>query len=277
MNKTYKKIVLGVLLAGLVLGGLGLLLQYGVFQGVNASRTERTNTECLTDERVFDQADVLSGEEEEELRSLIADREQMTGLDIVLLTVREPELDDYYSIRDFAQDYYEEEKFGWDGPGGDGVIYVDNWATGYCWLCTTGKTAEKLGDSTIQYIIDRTNETVNEDPFGAYETMIKTTAAEMQNLNLFHFRVGNGWLVLIALAVAGIFAAVNLLSNKGSVTTDRSTYVPEGGVKTNQIADIYLRSHRTRVRIETDHDSIGGGGGGSIGGTDGHGGGGGRH
>lgn len=103
MNKTYKKIVLGVLLAGLVLGGLGLLLQYGVFQGVNASRTERTNTECLTDERVFDQADVLSGEEEEELRSLIADREQMTGLDIVLLTVREPELDDYYSIRDFAR------------------------------------------------------------------------------------------------------------------------------------------------------------------------------
>ena len=118
MNKTYKKIVLGVLLAGLVLGGLGLLLQYGVFQGVNASRTERTNTECLTDERVFDQADVLSGEEEEELRSLIADREQMTGLDIVLLTVREPELDDYYSIRDFAQDYYEEEKFV-DCPAGD--------------------------------------------------------------------------------------------------------------------------------------------------------------
>lgn len=277
MNKTYRKVAAVVLIIGLLLGGLGLLLKYGIFEGINAWKEERTNTQCRTEERVFDTANVLTEEEENGLRELIGEKEKLTGLDIVLLTIREPGTDDYYAIRDYAQSYYEEQGFGWDKPNGDGVIYVDNWATGYCWLCTTGRAAEKLGDSTVRYIIDRTNETVNEEPYGAYRTMINTTAAEMQNLNLFHFRVGNLWLVLIALAAAAIFAAVNYVGNRGQVTTSRSTYVPEGGVRTNQIADVYLRSHISRRKIETDHDTGGSDGGGSIGGSGGHGGGGGRH
>ena len=278
MNKTYRNVALGILIAGLVLGGLGLFLKYGVFQGMMASKEARTNTQCLTEERIFDEANVLTDAQEADLLQLLLKKEEMIGADIVLLTIREPEIDDYYAIRDYAQSYYEEYKFGWNHPNGDGMIYVDNWATGYCWLCTTGKVTEKLDDRTIQFIIDRTNETVNEDPYGAYATMIETAAAEMQNLNLFHFRIGNIWLLLIALVAAGIFAACNLIGNKGKATTGRSTYVPEGGVKINQRQDIFLRSHVTRQKIETDHDSGGpGGGGGSIGGSNGHGGGGGRH
>ena len=34
MNKTYRNIIVGVLVAGLILGGLGLFLKYGVFQGM---------------------------------------------------------------------------------------------------------------------------------------------------------------------------------------------------------------------------------------------------
>ncbi len=278
MNKTYRNVALGIFIAGLALGGLGLLLKYGVFQGMMASKEARTNTQCLTEERIFDEANVLTDVQEEYLFQLLSEKEEMIGADIVLLIIREPDIDDYYSIRDYAQSYYEENKFGWDQPNGDGMIYVDNWATGYCWLCTTGKVSEKLDDDTIQFIIKRVNETVNEDPYGAYETMIETASSEMQNFNLFHFRIGNIWLLLIALVVAGIFAACNLIGNKGKATTDRSTYVPEGGVKINQRQDIFLRSHVTRRKIETNHDSgRHGGGGGSIGGTGGHGGGGGRH
>ena len=277
MNKTYRNIIVGVLVAGLILGGLGLFLKYGVFQGMMTSKQARTNTQCLTQERIFDEANVLTDAQEESLFELLSEKEQMTGMDIVLLTIREPDINDYYEIRDYAQSYYEENKFGWDQPNGDGVIYVDNWATGYCWLCTTGKASEKLDDGTIQFIINRTNETINEDPYGAYRTMIDTVSSEMQNLNLFHFRIGNFWLLLIALIVAAVFAACNLIGNKGKVTTSRSTYVPDGGVKINRHQDIFLRSHVTRTKIETDHDSGGNGGGGSIGGTGGPGGGGGRH
>lgn len=277
MNKTYRKVILGLFIAALVLGGLALFLRYAVFQGMMASKEPRSNTQCQTEERVFDEANVLADEEEEELSALIEEKEKMIGADIVLLTIREPEIDDYYTIRDYAQNWYETNQFGWDKPNGDGIIYVDNWANGYCWLCTTGRPTQKLDDNTIQFIIDRTNENVNEDPCAAYETMIKTTAEEMQNLNLFHFRIGNLWLLLIALAVAAIFAACNLIGNRGQVTTGKSTYVPEGGVKINRRQDIFLHSHVTRVKVESDHDSGGHGGGGDIGGTGGHGGGGGRH
>ena len=51
---------------------------------------ERQNTECTTKERVFDQADVLSDEEEEKLRKLIAKREKrlMSRCGITLMSGR---------------------------------------------------------------------------------------------------------------------------------------------------------------------------------------------
>ena len=69
---------------------------------------------------------MLADEEEEELSALIEEKEKMIGADIVLLTIREPEIDDYYTIRDYAQNWYETNQFGWDKPNGDGIIYVDN-------------------------------------------------------------------------------------------------------------------------------------------------------
>ena len=65
MNKTYRNIIVGVLVAGLILGGLGLFLKYGVFQGMMTSKQARTNTQCLTQERIFDEANVLTDAQEE--------------------------------------------------------------------------------------------------------------------------------------------------------------------------------------------------------------------
>ena len=124
MNKTYRKVILGLLIAALVLGGMALFLRYAVFQGMMASKEPRSNTQCQIEERVFDEANVLADEEEEELSALIEEKEKMIGADIVLLTIREPEIDDYYTIRDYAQNWYETNQFGWDKPNGDGIIYV---------------------------------------------------------------------------------------------------------------------------------------------------------
>ena len=89
MNKTYRNIIVGVLVAGLILGGLGLFLKYGVFQGMMTSKQARTSTQCLTQERIFDEANVLTDAQEESLFELLSEKEQMTGMDIVLLTIRE--------------------------------------------------------------------------------------------------------------------------------------------------------------------------------------------
>ena len=75
-------------------GLLAIVLHAGHWSIAKAVDYQRTNTACQTKERVFDYADVLSGEEEEKLRSLIARREKQTGCDIVLVTLNEP-LEEY--------------------------------------------------------------------------------------------------------------------------------------------------------------------------------------
>ncbi len=274
MNKTYRKFVLVTALLSLLLGLGGVGLKYGVFQGMMASKEERSNTQCATTQRVFDEAKVLNAQQEKDLQGLIEKKERITGADIVLLTIREPSINDYTAIRDYAQRYYEENHFGWDRPNGDGIIYVDNWATGYCFMCTTGKAREKLKDTAVKAIIDRTNETVNSTPYKAYKAMVEETAAEMQNLHLFHFHVKARWLFLGAFVLTAVFVEMNLMKNKGEVTTNLYTYVPESGMKIRKKQDIFLHSHVTRTKIEKNHDA---GGGGDIGGSDGHGGAGGQH
>lgn len=41
-----------------------------------ANKGKRMNTECLTDERVFDYADVLTDAQEDDLRELISEKEK---------------------------------------------------------------------------------------------------------------------------------------------------------------------------------------------------------
>ena len=55
----------------------------------NAVNYERVNTYCTESERVFDYGDVLTDEEEDKLRALIAEKEQVAHCDIILLTKME--------------------------------------------------------------------------------------------------------------------------------------------------------------------------------------------
>ena len=130
---------------------------------------ERTNTECTTTQRVFDYADVLTDREEKKLESLIAKREKQTGCDIVLVTLyesleeyaREIEPDVPYNqfVRIFAEEFYEENQFGYDKSNGDGVLLVDNWfreADGHIhtWLWPAGNAADTLSYGDVDWILD---------------------------------------------------------------------------------------------------------------------------
>ena len=71
-----------------------MLVVFGVIKGsqaftAKASYYERTNKECATTQRVFDNADVLSDEEEKKLAELIEKRQKQTKCDIILITLEE--------------------------------------------------------------------------------------------------------------------------------------------------------------------------------------------
>lgn len=249
---------------------------------------QRTNTECATTERVFDYGGVLTDKEEAKLRKLIAKREEQTGCDIVLVTLKES-LKDYareiepgvsYSefVRVYAEQFYENNNFGYDRPNGDGVILVDNWFREddgriYTWFCTTGKVKKAYSDADIDHILDNVYRYVETNPYRAYKTYVNDFYHDMMGINVVHLNVPGfvPWLAGIIAAV--IFVLLNWRAKKGVKTTTATTYVDGMKPQFRVREDRFIRKTVTQHKIESSSSgghggghSGGGGGGGSHGG-----------
>lgn len=242
---------------------------------------ERTNQSCATKERVFDYGDVLTDQEENKLRKLIAKREAQTGCDIVLITLQES-LQEYARqiepgvgydefVRVYAEQFYEENRFGYDRPNGDGIVLVDNWYREedghiYTWLCTTGRVKEKYSDQAVDHILDNVYRYVERDPYLAYKTYVNDFYHDMLGIQIFHLYVPGSVPWIMGLLAAVLFAVCNGRSKKGAKTTTALTYT--GGVQPvfRVKQDRFLRKSVVTRKIQSNNGSSGGGGGGSHGG-----------
>lgn len=271
-------IVLAAIGAGLIL--LSLLISFLKTKAI----PDRANTSCTETERVFDYADVLTTEEENKLRELIAETEPEIGCDIVLVTIEDSSLASDYAMMNYADDFYDDAMFGWNEPWGDGALYLDNWGRdaygdAYSWFSTSGKAEYKYTTGMINSLIDKVCANVNNDPYGAYVTYVKTLKSDMSR----NVDVPIPWAgaPLAGLIAAAVFIFVNLPTKAGQVTTGKQTYVKNEDVKMLNQEDTFLSKSVTHVKISSSSGGSGGGGGGgghhvSSGGHS-HGGGGGRH
>lgn len=254
----------------------------------------RMNDQTLTTERVFDYADKLSDEEENALRELIKETERKIGCDIVLVTENkslkeqadkdrgyEAYIEDYIMI--YADNFYDNQIFGFDKPYGDGAIFVDNWfreADGYqyYWFSTSGKVMDRYSNEMIENMNQVILDGLSVSPYQAYENYVKQLGKDMSTGALSGFSIPSYIIVLVALLITAIYTAVFLIQNKGRKTTVATTYVNGGKPNLNQVQDIFLTKHITTRVIETSSGGgrQGGGGGHISSGGHSHGGGGGR-
>lgn len=258
-----------------------LCVVYLIAAGMNGlTATERTNTECLTEERVFDYADLLTDQEEDSLRKLIAKREKQTGCDIVLVVTKE-KLEEGYSIMEYADDFYDQNQFGYDEPVGDGVLLVDNWYNdstynGEIWFSTCGKAEYAYSDYMIDDLLDYVCQVVNENPYKAYERYVNQVYRDMSGSG-FGFEIKAGTIFFIALFVTAVYLFICLSGHKGKKTTTAYTYVENGVPRMNHSDDIFITKRVTSRKIESSSGSRGGGGHHRSSGGHSHGGGGRRH
>ena len=131
-----------------------LLVIYIAVSAAKKPAVSHVRTNSKEEERVFDYADKLTDKEEDALRELIAEKEALVGCDIILVTIDDPSINSDYAMMNYADDFYDERQYGFDKPWGDGALYLDNWANGYCWFSTSGRVENRYSSQAIDSLIN---------------------------------------------------------------------------------------------------------------------------
>ena len=254
-------IAAGIALALFIVGGVSRLIKISVGRGNDAAPTER----------VYDKADVLTDAQEEKLRQLIAETEKKTACDIVLVTINQ-QVESASSgwettMRNLADDFYDENNYGYNKVHGDGVLLLDNWYEGQAgsWLSTCGKVYQEFGTYEINRILDAVYYEVEEDPYEAYCTYVRMIGQEMGE----EIESPTG-LLLIPIIVMFVFVAIKLKSPLGKETVAVNEYVVGGRPVVRGRSDQMVNKFVTRRHIPRNNGSRGGGGGSRSGGGGGH-------
>lgn len=256
----------------------------------NTMTKTRQNTQSPT-ERVYDYADVLTDEEEDALRELIAKKENLVKCDIVLVTscedmeaigvssnttesgLRVTGGDPWETaMMDTADAFYDNNYFGYNGANGDGVLLLDNWYEDQegSWLSTSGRAMNRMSTYDIDTVLDAVYYRVENSPYEAYRAYVNRfcdimTEPTYQQEETAAMAVMGFFVITIACI---IYACVNAAQKEAADTTAPTEYVEGGRPVMNVCEDVFLnKTVHTRI-IQT---SSGGGGGGH------HSGGGGSH
>ncbi len=231
-------------------------------------------------ERVYDFADVLTDEEEKELRAYIAECEEKAKIDIVIVTTNEPfglvESEKFNVMMNYADDFWDERMYGYNRAYGDGALLLDNWYKDEqgsqmgTWLSTSGKMESIVGAYEEDQILDAMYAYIEQDAYKAYRAAVKQlaywgAADERENPGL-----PLGAIVFLPLVIAAVYIVVHLRQAPAKDTTAATAYVAGGKPIMKEKTDTFLRKSVTKRRIETSSGGGGGGGSHSGGGSGGH-------
>lgn len=159
--------------------GIEQIIGEKAYDDLTSTESNRTNHES-PEERVFDYADVLTDEEEDKLRAYIAEREEACSMDIVLLILEEDVestmgLEWDLAMQTRAEEFYDDNKFGYNQVYGDGVLLLDNWYPDQAgsWILTSGKQSDEFTDAHLSEIFDQMFAIINDDPCEAYRLFVE--------------------------------------------------------------------------------------------------------
>lgn len=127
-----------------------------------------------TPQYIFDDANLFSSSEIEELNDLFEGLSTLTGWNVAVVTTNDiGENKSDYAVTDYADVYYEE-KFGRDT---DGILYLINNDTKYDWISTSGECISYFTDRRIDDLFDFFWDEMVE---GEYSLAMKLFAARVQ-------------------------------------------------------------------------------------------------
>ena len=257
------------------------LENYGVnkdVENIDSKLNHIMNTKKVdATEKIYDFADILTDEEEEQLKIKIDEFIEKNQMDMVIVT-------DSFSYtydkknEEYADDFYDYNDFGMNYEYNSGVLLLRNAnpSDPYYHMTTTGSAQLYLNDSRIDYILDSIYSDISTgNYYNGFSKWISYTDNQIQsgypssasnyyldeNGNIhrvrakYHAPIGLGFIIgiIVSAIIVGIMVAKNKMVKKAHKAEE---YLDNESINITNRQDIYLRSHTSSYTISS---SSGGG------------------
>lgn len=249
-----------------------IVLLFFTFQNVSALDKEL---------KVYDYAQVLTSEEEEQLREKSLEFMSKYNMDIIMVTVKHHEK---RTTKDYAQDFYDYNDFG-VGNTHDGLIFVIDFnfnEKSDFYIATTGEAIRMFDDYRINSILDTIDVEYYKDSENYLNMFTAFISASSKYVDLgipssnkntiinsrgdLVYKKRTPWIkmgiisFIISSAVLIFFILKNRMVKK---KTNANDYLNKNSVKISTRSDKFITTHTTSVRINDSSSS----GGGHVGGS----------
>lgn len=247
--------------------------------------------------KVFDNADLFSDIEEEELSQMILDTSEEFEMDVIIVTTDDS---NGKTAGEYADDFYDTHKFGYEAAYGTGVLLLIDMDNREVYISTSGlarvyldeyiedildevqppltraeyyESAVNFNDEISRYARKSISDDDNSEVIDAWNSMEKYDTENIENFyeetgfesgekTLFSYLKNPLISGIISIAVGGIVVLIMSFSAKTKNTVNSRTYLENGSFNLLNRQDRYTHTTTTKRKIESSSSSGGSGGGG---------------
>lgn len=221
------------------------------------SVTEETN--------VYDDANLLTSTEIDQLDKKIASINQKNGYDIYIVTTND---DQGYSSDLYADYFFDEGHNQKHIIGEDTVILLINMDYREVWISGYGKCEQIITDRIASTIAESITSDLSDHQYYSACNLAVKKISEYMTKDFFYFHL---WFqALVAFGLGGIIVGVMAISRTTPITTNANTYLDQQHSKMRFHHDNYIRTVVTKRRKPQENHNGGSHGGGSHSGPSGH-------
>lgn len=250
----------------IIVSFIGIFFTGKTSNKVLRTKVQNRNNEGLivTDERIFDEADILTETEEYSLQKYMDKVSKEKQVDIVIVTTNDAE---GKQPREYAENFYKTHDFGYEDSDGTGLLYLislDKSVTGNreLWMTTAKEAKDYFSQSRIDSVLDNIYNTLTADEelnyYGSCNEFIKGIEKYMNVsesvpvfLTKWYSKLG------IALVITMIIFFILIFNFGGKKTTTAETYLDVNSIKRNIKEDTYMYTRTTKTKIEKSSSSSG--------------------
>ncbi len=236
--------------------------------------------------KVYDDGELLTEAEENELQELLVKTAERTEQDLVIVTTRD---NGGKEARDYAVDFYDEHGFGYEKENGSGVLFLIDMDARTFYISTAGTAIEKYTDAEINDTLDAVMPDMRAGDYaGACFTFVSEaerflTGGETGDNGYYDEKEDRfveypaakeepGWkkavsprrLAIVFSISAAVSAFVVLIiswNRKTRMSVNGGTYMKDGGLQFRERSDRFTHTTVVTRQIPKDNGGSGGGGG----------------